>query len=91
MRTETFPSTTISFPEDDTKAIDMHGKTIKVGSWVKQFGTIRNILKEEPSTIGKVKSLAGMHGRPHEPMVWIDGRAAHHPQACEVFFPETDA
>ena len=76
---------------DDTKAIDMHGKSIKVGSHVRQYGTIRNMLKEEPTTTGKVISLAGMHGRPHEPMVWISGRAAHHPQACEVYFPEEES
>lgn len=76
-------------PHMDNQVIDMHGKTIKIGSMVRLYGTLNNMLKENPFKQGKVTSLGPAPGYRAEALVWIDGQACHHPLACEVYFEET--
>jgi hypothetical protein len=64
---------------------DMGGTEIEIGDTVAMHGLIGEINHpDDEPIIGVVYSTSGMHGRPSEPMVWIKGKAAHHPQACLV-------
>lgn len=60
----------------------MNGKIIEVGDTVEMHGLIGT--PDDNPIVGKVYSISGMHGRPREAMVWIKGKAAHHPKACRV-------
>lgn len=62
--------------------VDMNGTVIEVGDEVELHGVIGK--PDDNPIVGVVYSVAGMHGRPNEAMIWIKGKAAHHPKACIV-------